>query len=147
MKENLFIISFLLFIITSCSKTELDKNSGNINYMKMINYGCQSENLSNYLALYNPKPQLDTIMVNDDSLFICIRFITNCGAKFIDSVLTYNNTIEITLDDTGPPADCICLFKNDFVFDNFYPGSFHLLVNLLWLGAEQDLDTTIIIPN
>lgn len=138
LKLVLKLFVFSLFML-SCSKEENeivnpneDNNGTEESYslkLKSIEKGgCFDEE---DIDLKSAWPRTDTLYysVSNDSLFLNLSLVQNCGACLLDSMSIINQNVDIYVRDAcGVSANCICNFDYKYAFENFKDENIHFTI-------------------
>jgi len=109
------VILFVIILISSCNETELNNTElQTISYLSYKSNGCLSHNN----LLKTSDEAILSFEYSGGKLKTYASFYCQCAASFKDSVSIYENTINIFLADTSlAMADCLCPYKEEFVFN------------------------------
>ena len=115
-------------------------------FLRQIDHGCQA------VDEHDPPPVNYYCHVADhgwqaDTLSIAIAFKADCCVGFVTDVLIEGMSIDIAVRDTVIECDCVCSYRNDFLFLWREPGEVALtFTNVSYFGQTRCvLDTMLVV--
>ena len=145
MKKYLLLpIAVFIFYLVGCEKNSTQTNQdNNFHFLSFMDYGCQKN--SDAIAKLEANV-LDDWNYQDGILELQFRFITYCGATFVDSCAITNERADLYLTNVQEQVTrCVCEFVNVFTLNWPEPGLVRVVLNYRFRTPEYHtmMDTVL----